>query len=51
MKIKLEASDSAVGGSHFCSDAHVRNAGSSGGTGFTQDLGAAARAAPGVLWG
>lgn len=50
MKRKLEA-DPAVGASHFCSDAHVQNAGSSGGTGFYWELGAAARAAPGVLWG
>lgn len=51
MKRKLEAADPAVGASHFCSDAHVQHAGSSGGTGFTQERGAATRAAPGVLWG
>lgn len=51
MKRKLEAADPAVGASHFCSGAHVQNSGSSGGTGFTRALEAAARAAPGVLGG
>lgn len=51
MKRKLEAADPAMEASHFCSDVHTQRAATSSGTGFTLELRAAARVAPGVLWG
>ena len=51
MKRKLEAADTAMEASHFCSDVHVQRAASSSGNGFTLEPAAAARVAPGVLWG